>query len=102
MNKKPEIYKPPINKKLNNNERVYYSNLKEEVRSNKSINREETPEQTLLRLNNSGSYIFNIGVLIKTKDKTYDTKIAGKIGNKLITLDGIVIPFNDIVSIIEK
>ena len=40
--------------------------------------------------------------MIVTKDKTYDTRIAGKLGNRLITLDNDSININDIKKIYEK
>lgn len=99
MNKKPEIYKPPIAKILNNNEKVFYSSYDNLIRSDDVS---ESPEDTLNRLSNNGRYIFNTKVIIKTMDKVYDTKIVGKINNKLITIDGDSILFDRILSIKEK
>ncbi len=102
MNKKPEIYKPPINKSINNNEKVFYSTYGNSTRSYKSDEYIESPEDTLNRLSNNGRYIFNTKVIIRTKDKIYDTKIAGKMNGKLITTDGDSILLDNILSIKEK
>ena len=47
-------------------------------------------------------YVFNKRVVIVTRDKTYDTKIAGRLGNRIITLDSDSINIDDIVKIYEK
>lgn len=96
--KKPEIFKPKIEHDLSNNKNAYYSFIpdKEEILV------EEDPIETLDRLIKNNSYIFNKSVLIVTKDKEYLTKIAGKIGKKVITLDGDSISIDDIIRIEEK
>ena len=54
------------------------------------------------KLFKSSRYIFNINVLIKTDKKDYDTKIAGKVKNSLVTVDNEVIPIIEINDIIIK
>lgn len=99
--KKPNIYKPPINHKVNNNKKAYYSYL--ETDNIEAGNyQDEEPMDTLNRLINSGSYIFNKKVQIITNTKTYNTKIAGKIGDRIITIDGDDIYLSNIKKIIEK
>lgn len=95
--KKPEIFKPIIEHKLNNNKNTYYSFINEERKEVK-----EDPVDTLDRLIKNNSYIFNKNIKIVTKDKEYNTKIAGKIGKKVITLDGDSINIDDIILIEEK
>ena len=97
--KKPNIFKPTINHKITNNKRAYYSFL--ESNDEEFRNSNEDPEITLNRLLNSGSYIFSKKVKIVTNDKTYRTKNAGKMGDKIITLDKDVIALNDIKEIKE-
>lgn len=96
--KKGEIFKPIIEHNLNNNKNAYYSFIKEEDTRESN----EDPIDTLDRLIKSNSYIFNKKVLIVTKDKEYLTKIAGKIGKRVITLDGDSINIDDIIRIDEK
>ena len=54
------------------------------------------------KLFKSSRYIFNIGVIIKTDKKEYDTKIIGKVKNSLITIDNVEIPIIEIKDIIIK
>ena len=56
--------------------------------------------EKLEQLFNTNGYIFNVSVKIITNNKTYDTKIAGKVNNHLITLDNNIININDIKDII--
>ena len=51
---------------------------------------------------NKDGYIFNKKVIIKTDNNTYDTRIAGTINDKIITIDGNSIHIKDIREIIEK
>lgn len=87
----PDLYKGHTFKNLNND--VYYSLGDNTTRnSGKSVSVNE--------LFSSYSYIFNLDVLIKTLKKDYHTKIAGKMGNNLITLDNDVIPINEVIEVI--
>lgn len=90
-----EIFKPDIGD-INNNEKVYYSFLKNDVKR-----KNENPKDFIDNLDKDG-YIFSKKVIIKTKDNTYDTKIAGRIKDKIITTDSKVIPINEIQDIYLK
>ena len=94
-----EIFKPEITHEFKNNENIFYSKENREIKP--SQERKETPEATISRLIKSGNYIFNIKVLIKTASKEYNTKIAGRVGDKIITMDGDSIPISQIISITE-
>ena len=87
MNKK-KIYVNKINEKVGNNQTSY------------EIKDEETIEDKLEELFSTNGYIFNVNVKIVTDDKTYDTKIASRIGDNIITLDNDVIRIDDIKDII--
>jgi len=96
MKKLPKIYQGDFDKEINNNKEVdYVSNSKE---------KDITPNvfSTIDKLFSSTRHTFNIPVIIKTKDKEYNTKIAGRIKDYIITLDNDVIFIKDIISIIEK
>ena len=54
------------------------------------------------KLFKSSRYVFNIHVMIETDTKTYDTKVAGKLNDNLITVDGDIIPIKTIRNIIIK
>ena len=101
--KKPEIFKPNIGN-INNNKKSYCSFIDSRVEVDNFINNEdgEEPIDFINWLSKSGSYIFNKDVIIETKDKKYNTRIAGKLGNRIITLDNDSININDIIKIYEK
>ncbi len=101
MDKKPEIFKPDIGV-VNNNRKSYYSFLDDRLDIKSDIEQVEQPIDFINRLSKSGSYMFNREVVIITKDKRYETKIAGKIGNKIVTLDNESIDINEILKIYQK
>lgn len=94
---KPDIYKPNIGY-IDNNEKVYYSFLEDNFNDKK----EKDPEDFIRSLEKEGSYMFRKNVIIKTRNSEFDTKIAGRINDKLITMDHEVIPIKNIVDIYEK
>ena len=97
--KKEKIYVNKINKKIDNNQNYCDVKEKEEIISNKD-NRNLSVDDKLKKLFNTDGYVFNVDVKIITSEKTYNTKIAGKVNNHLITLDNDVININDIKDII--
>ena len=99
MNKKiPNIFKKNVTKDHINNKTV--SSVKKEISNNKTDNK--SVSEKLNKLFKSNRYVFNIGVIIKTKKKDYDTKIIGKIKNSIITMEDDVIPIIEIEDIIIK
>ena len=105
MEKKlPKVFKKNISKEHINNAKVYSTN------SNKTLIKETKPksknnlsvEEKIKKLFKSSRYVFNIGVIIKTNKKEYDTKIIGRIKNSLITLENEEIPIIEIEDIIIK
>lgn len=102
MDKKPEIFKPEIGK-IDNNKKAYYSFLEDRLDIKTDEYEENDDVITFMnKLARSGSYIFNKDVIIVTKDKKYATRIAGKLGNRIITLDNDSIRIDDIIKIYEK
>ena len=105
MDKKlPRIFKSDIDKEINNNRSVYYVkgendefsfSTKKEMQTDVFIDIEEK----INKIFKPGRHSFNVGVEIITANKTYDTKIAGKIRDCIVTLDNDVIPIKDIVDI---
>lgn len=109
----PGIFKKNVDVSHSNNKKVFYtSEIKQETLKNSykensqataSLNNSlTTVEEKIRKLLKSSRYIFNIEVEIKTSKKTYNTKIAGKVKNSLVTVDGEVIPIVDIEDIIIK
>ena len=100
MKKIPNIYKPNIDKEINNNEKAYYSYAKEDIVRGKAF--DEDPIDTINRLMSNGAYIFNKKLIIKTLNNTYHTRIAGRVGKKLVTLDGDTLDIENIIKIYEE
>ena len=94
--KKKKIYVNDINKKIDNNQDYCDVLEKEEVIISKKL----TIDEKLQELFNKNGYVFNVNVKIITDSKKYDTKIAGRVGNNIITLDNDVISIKDIKDII--
>lgn len=103
----PGIFKKDVKGEHTNNKKMCYAsetnNQQYEVNNFDAINNNlTTVEEKIRKLFRSSRYIFNINVLIKTNQKDYDTKIAGKVKNSIVTIDGEVIPIIDINDIIIK
>lgn len=101
MSNKPNIFKPNIGN-VNNNDKVYYSFLEDRLGVRAEPKEKEEPLDFINKLNKSGSYMFSKEVVIKTKDGVYNTKIAGKLGDRIVTLDNKSIYIDDIEEIYEK
>ena len=86
--KKEKVYINKIDKKILNNQSYCDVSEKEEI-----IINDLSVQDKLNKLFNTNGYVFNKEVKIITNNKTYNTKIAGKVGHNIITLD------NDIINI---
>ncbi len=98
MKKLPNIYKNEINKKITNNNTVYYCTPKKDFL-------EENLENPLVFLENlfkEKGYIFNKPLIIKTKDKEFDTAIVRKTDRYIYTLTDDIILIDNIISIRKK
>ena len=104
MEKKlPKLFKKDVTKEHLNNTEIYYATNSKKTNTKKNnISNNESVESKLKKLFRSTRYVFNIGVIIKTKKKEYDTKIIGKMKNSIITEDNIEIPIVEIEDIIIK
>jgi len=102
--KKNKIFINRINKKINNNQkevdiRINNLNTIEKIKNNDDNLK---VEEKLKKIFERNGYTFNVDVKIITNKKDYDTKIAGKVNNHIITLDNDIININDIKDIIIK
>lgn len=100
MKKVPDIFKPVINKKLENNNKVYYSALTSSDlprNANSKIKPKRNLKQEVLLAKKYG-----IKYLIKTTTDEYYDKIIDRMGNNIILSNGKVISCIDIVGIYEK
>ena len=98
MEKRLNIFKPNINKKLTNNKVSYYSFIEEKV---PDVNENNSYNDFRVNKITSNNYIFNTDVVIKTKSDLIKTKISGKMGSNIITSDGRIIDTKDIIEIKE-
>ena len=91
MKKKlPNVFKNSINKPLNNNKKVFYSNKVER--------KEEVKIDDLFKQNQ----IYRTLVTITLKDKVIEKKIIGRSQKHLITIDNELILIDDIIKIEKK
>ncbi len=97
MKKLPKIYQNPLEKKIKNNKELCKISFeREEESTSKSITEE------IRSIFNGLGYSYNIPVIIKTKDKTYETSLIAHTKNYIVTLDNDVILISDISSIKRK
>lgn len=96
--KKGKVFVNKIEKNLKNNQD--YCEVVENDDRKVLLNINENIEDKIDRLFNTNGYIFNVDVKIITDNKIYNTKIASRVGNNLITLDNNIIEINDIKDII--
>lgn len=92
----PKVFHSKVDKKFNNNEKVYYSNKdnrEEVVEDNKNVS------QKINEIFASPSYVYKANVEITLKDKKVTKRIIGRNKNYIITMDNDLIPITDIVDI---
>lgn len=106
---KNKIFVNKIKNKIGNNQSFTLIDNEELKEEKGIINKEEITntnnlsiEEKINHLFQRNGYIFNVDVKIITNHKEYNTKVASKIGNHLITLDNDIININDIKDLIIK
>ena len=105
MEKKlPKVFANSIDKKLNNNETVYYEKkeqVKEELaKPKKSIASDSfNLNQKINKIFGSSRYVYKADVDITLKDGKISKKIIGRNKNELITMDNELIKISDILDI---
>jgi len=97
VNKLPKIYKNEIKKKINNNKEMCYV----EERTSNFQDRKEV-ENTLKNVFAGLGKPYNTKVIIKTKDKEYDTSLISKNKEEVITLENKIIKIEEIEEITIK
>ena len=97
MKKLPELYKNNNIKPIDNNKKVYYMK-NEDMRkaSNTSV------EEELDNIFHGLGYSYNIPVELVTTKKIYHTSLVTKTKENVITIDNIIIPISEIISITKK
>ena len=102
MEKKPSVYVNKIDKKLNNNEKVYFSNNDNKQIQASTRGNSKTVDQQIKEIFSSGTYIYKADVEIVTKENTLTKKLIGKNNKYLITMENELIPIEDILEIRSK
>lgn len=100
MKKVPDIFKPGINKTINNNDKVFYSALQDDSKI-RTVDSKVKPKRNIKQevlINKS----FNKKYLIKTSENNYYSKIIDRMGNNIIIESGQIISISDISGIYEE
>ena len=108
MDKKlPSIFKNEIDKKIDNNKKVFYSkyesigNVVEKTSDVDSSNDRSVSSlsSSLDELLKNNQFIFNVPVEISLKEEIVNTKIVSKVGDHLLTSSGKIINLEDVLLI---
>lgn len=97
MNEKPKVFKNTINKKINNNKKVFYSKNKEVMNTEKK--EKKNIIQKINEIFASPNYVYKANVKIRTKDEILTKRIIGRNKDYIITMDNSLIPIKDIIDI---
>lgn len=107
MEKKlPKVFANAIDKKLSNNETVYYE--KKEVKEDREVNEQKKTNglsdsfnlnQKINKIFGSSRYVYKADVDIILKDGKVSKRIIGRNKNELITMDNELIKISDIIDI---
>ena len=92
----PKVFHNKIDKKIDNNRSVFYSN--------NTYNEDRTVDtrtvlQKINEIFSSPNYVYKANVEITLKDKKITKRIIGRNKNYIITMDNNLIPITDIVDI---
>lgn len=100
MKEMPDIFKPGINKKINNNDKVFYSAIRED-RTIKNFDSKIKPKRNI-KQEVLSKKSFEKNYLIKTATTQYFDKIIDRMGNNIILSNGKVISISNIIGIYEE
>ena len=92
----PKVFHNKIDKTINNNRNVFYSNKNYEdntIKDTKSV------LQKINEIFSSPNYVYKANVEITLKDKKITKRIIGRNKNYIITMDNDLIPITDIIDI---
>ena len=104
MKELPKVFHNKLDKKINNNENIFYSNNNEKV-TESNITKEaskRTEKNIIQKINeifSSPNYVYKANVEITLKDKTITKRIIGRNKDFIITMDNELIRINDIIDI---
>ena len=92
----PKVFHNKINKKIENNRKVFYSNNNY---NDNTITDTRTVLQKINEIFSSPNYVYKANVEITLKDKKVTKRIIGRNKNYIITMDNDLIPITDIIDI---
>ena len=98
MKELPKVFRNEINKNIDNNKKVYYS----QNESSRELPKEQSGKNVQQKINeifSSPNYVYKANVEIVLKDKTVSKRIIGRNKNYIITMDNELILITDIVDI---
>ncbi len=90
----PKVFQNKIDKKINNNEEVFYGSGKNQI-----IDNNKTITQKINEIFSSPNYVYKANVEITLKDKKITKRIIGRNKDNIITMDNLIIPIKDILDI---
>lgn len=93
MNKLPNVFASPINKKLNNYQDLYRSDSATKSYNPKDINKK------INEIFGSLNHVYKSRVRITMNDGTIEEQIVGKTNINLLTIDNKLIKITDILDI---
>ena len=93
MNKLPNVFASPINKKLNNYQDMYRSDKKVKPYNPKDINKK------INEIFGSLNHVYKSKVRITMTDGVKEEEIVGKTNTNLLTIDNKLIKITDILDI---
>ncbi len=93
MNKLPNVFASPINKKLNNYQDMYRSDRKVKSYNPKDINKK------INEIFGSLNHVYKSKVRITMTDGVKEEQIVGKTNTNLLTIDNKLIKITDILDI---
>ena len=98
MKELPKVFKNKLDKKINNNDLIFYSSKNEN-----KIETNERPQKNIIQKINeifsSPNYIYKAYVEITLKDQKIVKRIIGRNKDYIITMDNELIKIGDIIDI---
>ena len=99
MKELPKVFQNKIDKRINNNEQVFYSKDKTDVNNKNNMIDDKDVIQKINAIFSSPNYIYKANVEITLKDKVITKRIIGRNKYYIITMDNDLIPISDIIDI---
>lgn len=90
----PKVFHNKVDKKFDNNRKVYYSKDNQNIESDT-----RTVMQKINDIFTAPNYVYKANVEITLKDKKVTKRIIGRNKNYIITMDNDLIPITEIIDI---